>query len=87
LTAALDRDLRVLDAEREELLGDGLAKTALQNVVAGCHRWAEWVAGDDEDVQDGAFLHDLELADLGVTGEQGEVQGVDGDPAAVAVGK
>jgi hypothetical protein len=72
-----------VDAEPQELLGDGLAKAGLQWVVAGCRG----VAGDDEDTQDRAVLDDLELADLGVAGEQGKVQGVDGDPAAVVGGK
>ena len=31
---ALDRDLRVQDAESEELLGDGVAETRLESVVA-----------------------------------------------------
>src|SRR5829696_3863822 len=79
LLAALDRDLWVLHAKREELLGDGLAKAGLQWVIAGYRR----VAGDDADAQDRAVLDDLELADLGVAGEQGELEGVDGDPAAV----
>jgi hypothetical protein len=45
------------------------------------------LAGDDEDMQDGAVLDDLELADLGVAGEQGELQGVDANPAAVTGGQ
>ena len=55
--AALDRDVWVLNAEPVELLGDGLAKAGLQ-VIADCRR----LAGDDEDAQDWAVLHDLELA-------------------------
>jgi hypothetical protein len=73
LGAALDGDLRVVDAELVELLGDGLAEAGLQSVVAGCRG----VVGDDQDAQDRAVLDDLELANLGVAGEQGELQGVD----------
>jgi hypothetical protein len=58
-------------------------RRGLRLVVAGCRR----LAGDDEDAQEWAVLDDLELADLGVAGQQGEVEGVDGDPAAVAGGK
>ena len=50
--AALDRDLWVMDAEPEELVGDGLAKAGLQWIVAGCR-----LAEDDEDAQDWAVLH------------------------------
>ena len=81
--AALDGDLGGVDAQPLKLPGDGLAEPGLQRVVVVCRPWA----GDDEDAQDRAVLDDLELADLGVAGEQGEVQGVDGDPAAVAGGK
>jgi hypothetical protein len=72
-----------VDAEPEELPGEGLAEPGLQAGVAG------WCcgAGDDAEVQGRAVLDDLELADLGVVGEQGELQGVDGDLAAVAGGE
>jgi hypothetical protein len=72
-----------VDAEPDELAGDRLSEPRVQLSVAGCRR----MAGDDEDAQDRAVLHDLELADLGVAGEQGELQRVDGNPAAVAGGK
>jgi hypothetical protein len=39
LAAALDRDLRVQDAEFAELLNDGVAETRLEPVVAACHGW------------------------------------------------
>ena len=55
--AALDGDLWIMDAKLVELLSDGLAKAGLQ-VIADCRR----LAGDDEDAQDWAVLHDLELA-------------------------
>ena len=67
-----------MDAEPDELPGDRLSEPRVQLSVAGCRR----MAGDDEDAQDRAVLDDLELADLGVAGEQGELQRVDGDPAA-----
>jgi hypothetical protein len=78
--AALDGDLWGLDAEPEELVGDGLAKAGLQWIVAGCRG----VAGDDEDAQDWAVLDDLELADLRVAGEQGELQGTPTRPPSRA---
>ena len=81
--AALDGNLWIMDAKLVELLSDGLAKAGLQWVVAGCRG----VAGDDADAQDRAVLHDLELADLGVADEQGKLQGMDANPAAVAGSK
>jgi hypothetical protein len=53
-----------LDAEFEELLGDGVAETRLESVVAACRRWAGWMPGNDEYAQERAFLDDLEFADL-----------------------
>ena len=72
-----------MDAKPQELVGDGVAEPGLQRVVTFCHRRA----GDDEDAQGQAVLNALELVHLRVAGEQGELQGMDGDPAAVAGGK
>ena len=85
--AAFDCHLWVVDAEADQFVDNRLLEAAFQSGGAGCRRCVRCVGRDDQDGQGRAVLTDLELDDFPVAGEQGEVQGVDGDRGAVAGGK